>query len=460
MDGLLALIKYGGRPAHHDHRVSSSQRPTVLTRRLVSGDIAATGGTNLPAVLERLFDQVRTYQSNVVLLGHESPQASHSNNPVSGYIPTLDGWRAIAIFGVMAFHCVGNGVVGGHIWQVVASRGYAGVDIFFALSGFLICGKLLSEQQRTKTIALKQFYLRRSFRILPALALYLAVLAVLARAGYAEASGWEFGSTLLYVRNYFPIFDGHPLGVYTSHLWTLAVEEHFYLIWPPIMLLLGPKLRRIGLVTLLLSLAVFVWRNLDYRHHWLIPFGSGIPVKTDTRIDALLWGCLAAVLYPYLMPRIRALPFGNHIWLPIVVILAAVLLLKHVPGSSLIKAIVFPAVIMSTAISPGSVLGRILEFGILKWIGRLSYSIYIWQQILIFPTISPNSPLRALQHFPVNIAFVFLFAAASYYSVERPMMHLGQRIQRSMGGRGGGVWRHAYDESRRCWFLLIRHSPA
>jgi len=330
--------------------------------------------------------------------------------------------------------------VGGHIWQLFASRGYAGVDIFFALSGFLICGKLLSEQRRTNTIALKQFYLRRSFRILAALALYLAVLATLAHAGCVESSGWEFGSTLLYVRNYFPMLaGGHVLGVYTAHFWTLAVEEHFYLIWPPIMLLLEPKMRRLGLVTLLFSLAVFVWRNIDYRYFWLVPYGSGVEVKTDTRIDALLWGCLAAVVYPYILPRIRSLPFGRDLWLPIAAVLAALLLPEHVRQADLMKAILFPALIMSTVISPGSVLGRILEFGFLKWIGRLSYSIYIWQQLLIFPTISSNSPLRALQHFPANIALIFLLAAASYYSVERVMMRLGRRLERSMAERGDGA---------------------
>jgi peptidoglycan/LPS O-acetylase OafA/YrhL len=328
---------------------------------------------------------------------------------------------------VIAYHSLALGFPG-RIWYGIATRGYAGVDIFFALSGFLICGKLLREQRQTASISLKRFYLGRSFRILPALGLYLAVLAALAAAGWVKAQRWEFESTLLFVRNYFPLFDGHAIGAYTAQFWSLAVEEHFYLIWPVVMLLLGPKLGRIGLAALTLALVVFVWRTLDAHSGWFIPFATSVDSKTDTRMDALLWGCLAAIVYPYVHPRVRALPFCRNLWVPIAAVLAVVLILKHVPGGSLIQAILFPALIMSTAISPDSVLGRCLELRILKWTGRLSYSIYIWQQLLIIPVDSPSSPFRALQHFPANIAFVFLIAAASYYFVEKPMIQLGHRL--------------------------------
>lgn len=377
--------------------------------------------------------QVATPNAQLIALPATREKA---NSGRAGRIPTLDGWRALAVLGVMAFHSSTNGFHFGRFWYGIAVRGYVGVDVFFALSGFLICGKLLREQQQTANISLKRFYLGRSFRILPPLGLYLAVLAVLAAAGWVKASGWEFESTLLFVRNYFPLFHDHAFGVYTSQFWSLAVEEHFYLLWPLIMLLCGPKLRRIGLAALALALVVFVWRCLDTRLDWFIPFATGVGAKTDTRIDALLWGCLAAVVYPYIHPRVRSLPFGRNLWLPIAAILASVLILKQVPGGSLIQAILFPALIMSTAISPDSVLGRILELGFLKWMGRLSYSIYIWQQLLIFHVASPNSPFQALQHFPVNIAFVFLIAAASYYFMEKPMIKIGRRL---------GHWRQTMD---------------
>jgi peptidoglycan/LPS O-acetylase OafA/YrhL len=150
----------------------------------------------------------------------------------------------------------------------------------------------LREQQQTANISLKRFYLGRSFRIRPALALYLAVLAALAAAGWVEAQGWEFESTLLFVRNYFPMFDGHSIGVYTAQFWSLAVEEHFYLLWPLVMLLLGPNLRRIGTAALALALIVFLWRTLDAQLGWFIPFGSSVDSKTDTRMDSLCGAAL------------------------------------------------------------------------------------------------------------------------------------------------------------------------
>src|SRR5450755_4347339 len=88
------------------------------------------------------------------------------------YVPTLDGWRGLAVLGVVFFHCLNSGLVPGSIWAKLAARGHIGVDIFFAISGFLICGKLLQEMRQTGAISLKRFYLRRCFRIMPAVWLY------------------------------------------------------------------------------------------------------------------------------------------------------------------------------------------------------------------------------------------------------------------------------------------------
>jgi peptidoglycan/LPS O-acetylase OafA/YrhL len=98
------------------------------------------------------------------------------------------------------------------------------------------------------------------------------------------------------------------------------------------MVVLGPKLRRIGLAALALALIVFAWRSLDAHFGWFIPFATSVDSKTDTRINAFLWGCLAAIVYPYVHPRVQALPFGRSLWVPIAAVLAVVLILKHVPG--------------------------------------------------------------------------------------------------------------------------------
>jgi peptidoglycan/LPS O-acetylase OafA/YrhL len=347
------------------------------------------------------------------------------------YVPTLDGWRALSVIAVIFYHCLHNGLDPGSIWSSLALRGHVGVDVFFAISGFLICGKLLEELRDTKTISLKNFYVRRCFRILPAIWGYLATLAMLTASGWVKTWSWEFGSTLLFVRNYFPLFHKEQVfGTYTAQFWSLAVEEHFYLLCPITMLFVGPKICRIRWAGLILALGLFAWRTIDAAHGWLIPFGVDVNSKTDTRLDALLWGCLAATMYPYLRARLNASTLKDKLWLPTSLMVALVIFPRNFPGDSLIKAVLFPALIMSTAIAPETVLGRFLELPVMKWIGRLSYSIYIWQQLAIFPVVLSKSPLRYMQHFPVNIGVIFIVACGSYYLLERPMIRTGHKLTR------------------------------
>jgi peptidoglycan/LPS O-acetylase OafA/YrhL len=349
------------------------------------------------------------------------------------YVPTLDGWRAIAVLGVVCFHCAKNdGMWPGSIFWKLAVRGHIGVDIFFAISGFLICGKLLQEFREKQTISLKSFYIRRCFRIFPALWFYLAILGLLTTVGWIITYRWEFGSTLLFVRNYFPLYHNSVLGEYTAQFWSLGVEEYFYLLWAGAMLFVGPKISRIGWATLILALSVFAWRSIDSIYGWWIPFGTSMDTKTDTRIDALLWGCLAAVVYPSLQTHLKRSTLQYGLW-AVIGLVAATVDLKFV-AFSLVRAILFPAMLLATAMSPASIVGRFLELPVMRWIGRISYSMYIWQQLAIFPAAGVHSPLAAIQRFPYNISVVFVLAAVSYYIVELPMIRLGRRVAKHAGG--------------------------
>jgi peptidoglycan/LPS O-acetylase OafA/YrhL len=343
------------------------------------------------------------------------------------YIPTLDGWRALSVLAVILFHSLNNGLSPDGPLARIAKHGKLGVDMFFAISGFLICGKLLTELNKTNTISLRRFYLRRFFRIIPPLWTYLAVMAALVAAGWISTQGWEFASSLLFVRNYFPTYNGVVLGRFTAHFWSLAVEEHFYLLCPMAILFAGRRSRRFGWGVLIVALCIFVWRSIDMKYGWLIPYGGTVEQTTDTRLDALLWGCLAALVYPKVEPRLKAARWKN-LWLPLSAVLIAATLL-HVPGVTLLQAMLFPALLMSTAALPQSALSRILEWRFLRWLGRLSYSIYIWQQFAIFPVLVPHSPVAAIQHFPFNIIWIFVFASASYYLIEKPAIRLGRRLE-------------------------------
>ncbi len=154
-----------------------------------------------------------------------------SANEQKEYLPTIDGWRAIAIGAVLLCHRQSELFGPAGLWpnptlRHVLNEGSHGVDLFFAISGMLITRRLLQESRTTGRTSFGAFYLRRAFRILPAAAMYLSLISVVALAGKWTPSREELVASIFFFRNY---VHGHVL---TEHLWSLAVEEHFYLLWP------------------------------------------------------------------------------------------------------------------------------------------------------------------------------------------------------------------------------------
>src|SRR5579862_1099054 len=142
-----------------------------------------------------------------------------------GYVPALDGLRAIAVLAVLGYHT----------WEGAFRGGWVGVDIFFVLSGYLITSILLAERDRRGTISFRQFYLRRALRLLPALVLCLAVAIALAASQgptLRDATTKEAAAATLYAANWWQVLRPHaPIGL-LAHTWSLSVEEQFYLCWP------------------------------------------------------------------------------------------------------------------------------------------------------------------------------------------------------------------------------------
>ena len=348
------------------------------------------------------------------------------------YRPTLDGWRAIAILLVM-FHHAGGALFepGGRFvnpaWFTVSLYGAFGVDLFFGISGLLICSRLLDENDKTGGISLRSFYIRRVFRILPPAFAYLAVIALLAIAGVIAVSPREWLSSLFFSRNYIVIPP--RTGWYTGHFWSLAVEEHFYLIWPAALLALGAS--RARRFTPWLAIAVAIWRVVDYvwfhGQIWPGVLSDLIYERTDTRFDALLWGCWVALIAA--VPAYRA-AFSKP-WSGLAIgglLLALIALISlHPPLQTGYESFLVPLILIGTVLNPGLLLSRILENPALRWIGKISYSLYIWQQLFL-GTIQRPLPLGILQTFPLNIVAVFACAATSYYLLERPFIRIGHSL--------------------------------
>ena len=335
------------------------------------------------------------------------------------YLPTLDGWRAVAIVAVLCCHA-------GWPTAALAPYGAMGVSVFFALSGFLITRRLMEGRR----IHLADFYRRRAFRILPPIVVYLAVVAVLGLG--LRLIPMDIGqllASLFFYRNYLtaPVSQGW----YTGHFWSLAVEEHFYLFWPALLWIVG--FRRARWLAPALALAVAVWRVADSHYDWigrLNPELRGSVARTDYRIDILLFGCAIALIWDD--PRVRAL-FERIGGTALAVSAAVVAICCQVwtpPGYLTMIAVSMALLPAGTVAKPSSWAGRILEIPLLAWIGRMSYSLYIWQQLFL-----PPRATGVWQQAPWNFAAIFACAAISYYCVERPAIAFGRRLARERMSR-------------------------
>jgi peptidoglycan/LPS O-acetylase OafA/YrhL len=336
----------------------------------------------------------------------------------SNYIPTLDGWRAIAILLVLFDHTVfktfrpyGWTLVGGH-----------GVEIFFVLSGYLITGKLLEDN------SLAKFYTRRAFRILPVLFTYLCVVCALGFGLHQiPVLKSEIVSSAFFVRNYLvcPASATAGIGWFTAHLWSLSIEEQFYLLWPLVLLRIGQGTVRRQLLAAM-SLFAF-WTAVLTMVHVARSFHLfGWPWFPNINYAGLVAGCVLRIAFsdPVFAAAITRVFKGRSIFF--VSLLFLYIAVFH--RTSTMFDFVFCALgVCATLVDPNAAVGRILELRLLRWIGRLSYSLYIWQQLfLAFGPIF--RPLGVFSKFPINLVSILIVSCASYYLLEKPLMRLGHRL--------------------------------
>lgn len=311
----------------------------------------------------------------------------------------------------------------------LAPYGAMGVSVFFALSGFLITRRLMEEWRTAGRIGLSGFYLRRTFRILPPMLIYLAVVALLGCGLHRiPMDRRQLAASLFFWRNY--LTAPAAQGWYTGHFWSLAVEEHFYLIWP--VLLCWAGLRRARWLAPALALAVAAWRAADARCDLvgrLNPALRGSVQRTDYRLDILLFGCALALVWDH--PRTQAtLRRTGGSLLALVAAAAAVCCQVWTPAGYLTMMAMLMALLpAATVAKPESLAGRMLEWAPLAWLGRLSYSLYVWQQLFLPGGGLPHA-LGMWQRAPWNLAAIFGCAALSHYLVEQPAIAWGKRLRR------------------------------
>jgi peptidoglycan/LPS O-acetylase OafA/YrhL len=323
-------------------------------------------------------------------------------------IPSLDGLRALSVALVLLGHLGGTrNFLAVPIW--VSYYANFGVRIFFVISGFLITTLLLKEQTRRGSINLKEFYLRRAFRIFPAAYVYIVAVTIFAGIGI-----WHFTAASFYLSNY---DYGRPWLL--GHLWSLAVEEQFYLLWPLALVLFFSKRKAIAIGTICISpmlrIAYFYGLGARFGPEYL---GYSFP----TVADALAMGCLLAIAYPSFSKLVAR--FGKAF----VVVPIATALVPLMPSYFSTRAYNFLGIsLMNFGIALTILHAMEHRYAVLNWrpvalMGAMSYSLYLWQA----PFLNRSSHAWWAA-FPVNVVLACAAAALSYYAVEQPMLRLRQK---------------------------------
>jgi len=328
----------------------------------------------------------------------------------------------VAVSLVVFYHFGFQRVPGGH-----------GVLGFFVLSGFLITWLLLKEQERFGSISLRLFYLRRVLRIVPAfLCFWLLWTAALVLSGKHIVWG-QAVSALVYVSNYYHAILGDPDTGF-SHTWSLGIEEQFYLLWPLSLIALWRRPERAPAILAAAIGAVWVYRAVL---QFVVGAGQQyFYAAFDTRADHLLAGCLLAALLhggrlPWLWERLCT-P-----WMSLVVgaLLATSVWMSTVGGfvyrdvvGFAIEPVLVAAVLAQAMALHESAPWRWLNWPWVRYLGVLSYSIYLYQQVVIGPVKRILAPAPPLVQLVVTLGVLLLVAAASYHLVERPFLRLKERI--------------------------------
>jgi peptidoglycan/LPS O-acetylase OafA/YrhL len=344
-------------------------------------------------------------------------------------VRALDGLRGVAIVLVVAFHS-----------RVVLYRagfvdgGYLGVDLFFVLSGFLITALLLREEADRGRVSFGNFYVRRALRLLPALFFFLAMHAlyvVVTQPTALEGRGDEAGTILaavLYGSNWLITFDPTSVARGLGHLWSLAIEEQFYLLWPGIVIAFLGLRRRVNVVVAIVGTAIVV--VTVYRAAlWLQGKDwTEIYYRTDARADALLIGALLAILWVRgLTPR-RGLSVAA--WMATAVMLVCVQLAQGswlYLGGFTVFALAAAAMIL-VAVDGSWVGNRVLEWGPLRLLGRVSYGLYLWQSFVFYVVARYGDSWGAPTRLVVAYVAIACATAVSWFVVERPALRLKARL--------------------------------
>lgn len=374
-----------------------------------------------------------------------------------GRRPGLDGLRGVAVLTVL----------GGHAANRYFPGAAVGVDVFFVLSGFLISRLLIEERATTGRVSLRSFYARRGLRLLPALLLVLAFVAVaprlLANVGNVRqlVNWWDIIGPLLYIHNWVRMayFDTPTL---MAHAWSLSVEEQFYLVWPLVLIVV---LRRTGAPTLVARwlCATVVVAAIVMAIRSVLGASVVVLYHGPESLGAVMLLTGAAVAFWFEQPDVgssRLQRTARWAWVPAAALICALCLTVPLEkarffdlGGLLIVAVAV-AMVLIAALDDSSWLGKLLSVRPLRWFGTISYGLYLWH--LPFLHLAAYA-LKPQGFSSVTVAAIAVPAAIgvatlSFYMLERPISRAGRawlrRRDRYSDDRGGNACDRPIDGSR------------
>lgn len=346
---------------------------------------------------------------------------SRESSPLQ--IPSLDGWRTVAIALVFFSHAGLHDLVPGGF----------GVTVFFFLSGYLITTLMILEKEKTGRISIPKFYLRRFFRLFPPLIFVLVAANALCAFGFigGRATLQGFLAQLLYMANYlivyFPAGELAPMG--TGVFWSLSIEEHFYIVFP--WLVWGVRrASRVGYVLLATCLILLLWRLV------LVNLFHAQQVRTyyatDTRFDSIAYGCLLAIFKNPLKEKNRnQIGVEGYVILGVSVsaLMASFLIRNAVFRETFrysMQGIALLPVFYYSILFPRNWLFKILNLGPVRYLGEISYSFYLVHHIVLGKIGREDHP-TALQVAMSGVCALIL-AMAMHVLIEKPAKRLRERI--------------------------------
>lgn len=350
------------------------------------------------------------------------------------YMPGLDGLRALAVLAVLLYHISPNQFIGGYI----------GVDLFFVISGFLITYRNLQNiQNPNKTFTLKNFWLRRARRLIPALVLVILVCVPIGAIIYPDILVGAFrqvAGALTYSTNWVEIIHGSNYFDQANpslfkNFWSLAVEEQFYIIWPPLLLLLlSRRLKNSQLITIVATIAV---ASMVLMGVLAAPDNyTRVYYGTDTHCFGLAMGIIFAFIWNKEKGSLSKEWLSAQPWIPALApvgLIGFILIVMLVPDTAaftypfgLVLGSLFSLFLVGAVIiRPDTLFTRIMELAPLRWLGVRSYGIYLWHwPMLVFGRILIPTAMGTVENVAVDVLFAlisFVASDLSYRFIEEPM---------------------------------------